>query len=77
MSTQDPDSDIEEMEDGMDMFGNREDGSNQYIPTTNAGEEAYTIEEETKYGGSEGNIVISGHMMLNQCGSLLTRKIMN
>ena len=46
------------------------------IPTTNAGEIAYVIEEETRYGGSCDNITISGHVLLNQCGTttLLTRK---
>ena len=44
------------------------------IPTTNAGEMAYEIEEETEYGGTFGNIKISGHVLLNQCGTLLTRK---
>ena len=28
----------------------------------------------TEYGGTFGNIRISGHVLLNQCGSLLTRK---
>ena len=45
-----------------------------YIPTTNAGQVAMEIEEQTKYGGSFSNIKVSGHVLLNQCGTLLTRK---
>jgi predicted GIY-YIG superfamily endonuclease len=44
------------------------------IPTTNAGDSARTIVEETTYGGSFGKITISGHVILNQCGTLLSRK---
>ena len=32
------------------------------------------INHETQYGGTFGNITISGSIILNQCGSLLTRK---
>lgn len=45
-----------------------------YIPTTNAGQVAMEINEQTKYGGTYNNIKISGHVLLNQCGTLLTRK---
>lgn len=44
------------------------------IPTTNCGAETYEIEQTTEYGGSSGKYTISGHVILNQCGSLLTRK---
>ena len=44
------------------------------IPTTNSGEVAHYVEETTIYGGSQGKLTISGHVLLNQCGSLLTRK---
>ena len=44
------------------------------IPTTNQGQLARTIEETSEYAGTFGNIKISGHVMLNQCGTLLTRK---
>lgn len=44
------------------------------IRSTNAGEVALEIENVTKYGGSFGKIVIDGHVLLNQCGCLLTRK---
>ena len=45
-----------------------------HLPSTDAGDLAFEIEETTKYGGTQGNIVISGHVLLNQCGTLLTRK---
>ena len=43
------------------------------VPTTNADDTVLAIEEETAYGGSFRNIKISGHVLLNQCGTLLTR----
>ena len=46
------------------------------IPTTNSGEVAYCIDETTEYGGSQVKLIISGHLLLNQCGSLLTRQKM-
>ena len=45
-----------------------------FIPTTNAGDRAFEIVHETEYGGAFGNITISGSVLLNQCGTLLTRK---
>ena len=44
------------------------------IPTTDSGEIANEIEETTIYGGTQDKLTISGHVILNQCGSLLTRK---
>ena len=44
------------------------------VPTTNDGELSEVIDEENKYGGKFGNIGIYGHLILNQCGTLLTRK---
>ena len=44
------------------------------IPTTNVGEIAHCVEQTTIYGGSQGKLTISGHVLLNQCGSLLTRQ---
>jgi hypothetical protein len=35
------------------------------ILTTNAGKFTSPIEEETQYGGTFGNIKISGHVLLN------------
>ena len=32
---------------------------------------AYMVDEETQYGGNFGNIRISEHVLLNQCGTLL------
>ena len=79
MSWCDPDIDL----DGNHDIGNEnkqgatnDDIANlvNVIPTTNAGEFASPIEEETQYGGTFGNIKISGHVLLSQCGTLLTRK---
>ena len=44
------------------------------IPTINVGEVEFHVDEETKYGGSLGNYKISGHVLLNQVGTVLTRK---
>ena len=44
------------------------------LPSTDAGDLAFETEETTKYRRTQGNIVISGHVLLNQCGTLLTRK---
>ena len=43
------------------------------ISTTNYGGLAYIFDGETQYSGNYGNINISGHVLLNQCGTLLTR----
>ena len=42
------------------------------LSTMNVGDVARMI-KETIYGGSFGNITISGHVLLNQCGTLLLR----
>ena len=47
----------------------KEDIIPESLPTTNAGEVAFTIEEEIPKGMYIGN-----HVILNQCGSLLSRK---
>ena len=44
------------------------------IPTKNAGKLAYYIDQETEYGGTFGNIKISGSVLKNQCGTFLTMK---
>ena len=49
-----PDEDSDE----MDILG-------QELPTTDAVELPLEIEETTKYGGQFGEIVISGHVILN------------
>ena len=41
------------------------------LPTPDAEELPLEIEETTKYGGQFGKILISGHVILNQCGILL------
>jgi len=61
----------------IDHRGEDDDNHDSFVnqmPFTNAGKFALSIEEETKYGGTQGAIVISGHVLLNQCGTLLTRR---
>ena len=48
---------------------NEEDIITDNIPTTDFGEYAYTIEDDSPKGSN-----INGHVILNQCGSILTRK---
>ena len=76
MSTLHEDIDINESDndssDGIHIVDPEAYGTE--IQTTDAGAYAREIEHETKYGGSFGNIRIAGHVILNQCGSLLTRK---
>jgi hypothetical protein len=62
-----PDFDADEFEQDP----NQEEND---VPTTNASDFVHTITGVTTYGGSFGNITISGHVLLNQCGTLLTRK---
>ena len=66
----------------IEMDENRRQDTDEYnlsyfvnkIPTTNTGELAHCIEEETRCGGTFGNIKISGRILLNQCGTMFTRK---
>ena len=51
-----------------------DDSANFDILTTDAGDIPFEIKEDSTYRGQFGNITISGHVLLNQCGSLLTRK---
>ena len=44
------------------------------FPTTNAGELAYEVDQQTEYGGTLRDIVVGGATFLNQCGTYLTRK---
>ena len=48
---------------------NEEDIIPESLPTTDTGDYAYTIEEELPKGTS-----VNGHVILNQCGSILLRK---
>ena len=73
VSTIDPDIDINDTEE-IGLPANSNTSQCQVCPTTNAGDTAFTIEETTKYGGTSGKIHIAGHVLLNQCGTLLTRK---
>ena len=43
------------------------------IPTTDTGEIAVTVEEDNWFE-SANKVHVSGHVLMNQCGSLLTRK---
>ena len=47
---------------------------NYCMPTTNAGEYGLKIRYNDNYSGAFGDIKVSGHVILNQNGSLLTRK---
>ena len=72
MTSNDPDIDLVN-----DDVGNKNDQNldlTSNLPTTNAGELALTIVHETTYAGTFGNMIVSGHVLLNQCGTLLTRK---
>ena len=48
-----------------------------FIPTSNAGGADFVIEEGIKYGGTLGKYNITGNVLLNQCGTLLSRKTSN
>ena len=66
MTSNDPDIDLQS--DDHNRGGQDEtcDPVELFIPSTNAGELARTITEETKYGGKSGNITISGHVLLSK-----------
>ena len=44
------------------------------IPTSDAGELALEIDVTEKCGSSSGEITIRGNILLNQCGTLFSRK---
>ena len=46
------------------------------IPTTNAGRAAMQTEQRTEYCGTSNKINIAGHVLLNQCRTLLCRNNM-
>jgi hypothetical protein len=48
--------------------------NNKPIPTTNSGEYAFEIEDERIVSGHYNDVVVSGNVIMNQCGTLLTRK---
>ena len=52
--------------DDHDFFQN-----NDSIPTTNSGEQAFMIQDFNQYAKKNA---VSGHVILNQCSSLLSRK---
>ena len=67
------------MDDDFDEFVTRADDPDvgdphefvdPIIPSTDAGELAVTIREEVP----AKRVHVSGHILLNQCGTLLTRK---
>ena len=41
----------------------------EYFPTTYAGDRAYVVKEDVQHGQ-----YVSGHVIMNQCGSLLNRE---
>jgi len=49
-------------------------GENDLLPTTHAGEAAYEIDDANNLSGCFNNVTISGHVLLNQVGTLLTRQ---
>lgn len=58
----------------LDPGGGDELNELNVIPTTNAGIEALEIDHTTEYAGTHGKYTIDGHVLLNQCGTLLSRK---
>jgi hypothetical protein len=44
------------------------------IPTTDTGEYAYVVEDQNITSGRYNDVVVSGNVVMNQCGTLLTRK---
>ena len=61
---------IEEFVTSADMVEyNEEDIITDNMPTTDSGEYAYTIEDDSPKGSN-----INGHVILNQCSSILSRK---
>lgn len=75
LSSLDPDIDV--VDNNYPLPRGDESYMEQYInniQTTNAGEYTLDIVHETEYGGTFGNIKISRSILLNQCGTLMTRK---
>ena len=60
---------IGEIYDDDDNDDDNDDG----FPTTDAGIEAMIVDEVTNYSRKQGHY-ISGHVILNQCGSVLSRR---
>ena len=58
----------------VDYIGLDDQYVSNLISSTNYGEIAHCIDETTIYSGSQGKLKISGHVLLNQCGSFLTRQ---
>ena len=50
------------------------DSGNTIIETTNAAQIGRTVLSKQDYAGVSGNVKIAGHVILNQCGTLLSRK---
>ena len=73
-STFDPDILLEEGLGNQLGDENDFDADIGFIPTSDAGEVFYEVEEETGYGGIFNEMQISGSVFMNQCGTLLTRK---
>ena len=79
MTCSDPDLPSSEQEedpnnDPIEEINGQLDYSKNLFESTNAGEHAITVEEDNINKGINEDITISGHVIMNQCGSLLTRK---
>ena len=68
-STFDPDIPNAELNDN-----DEEHFKSDPMPATNSGEFAHDVHDEMIKSGNFGDMVISGQVILNQCGTLLTRK---
>ena len=67
-----PDTDTSEINNFDPTTDNEEVRTN--IFTTDAGQQAKNIGFAQDYAGVTGNVKIAGHVILNQCGTLLTRQ---
>ena len=73
-SVQDPDNPITDRTDDIQDDNNVEEYNNHFY-TTNSGEFIFDVNsDEHEKKGVMKDITINGHVMLNQCGTLLTRK---
>ena len=72
----DPDlpAEPDDNEDTIQEINGQLDYSNNLFETTDGGTCALRVEEDCTNKGVMKDITISGHVILNQCGSLLTRK---
>ena len=58
----------------FELFDNTSENHECVIPTTNAGDMPYEIFDSTNQArGRYGTFSVSAHVLMNQCGTLLTR----